>query len=108
MEAVESIVQELAATVQEPPSRYLIPEHERLGGKQLVGAERPEPVPAGIELRGGSRQAWFVRESRESKPWTTGRGAGDVDLFLGVWSGGIRSIVSCASARLTKPLVTER
>ncbi|TVU02332.1 hypothetical protein EJB05_52049 [Eragrostis curvula] len=45
-----SIVQELAATAKEPPSRYLIPEQERLGGQQLVGAEMPEPVP-GIDLR---------------------------------------------------------
>ncbi|GJN29494.1 hypothetical protein PR202_gb17720 [Eleusine coracana subsp. coracana] len=47
---IPSTVQELAATVQEPPSRYLIPEQERLGGQQLVGAEMPEPVPC-IDLR---------------------------------------------------------
>ncbi|TVU02460.1 hypothetical protein EJB05_52048, partial [Eragrostis curvula] len=45
-----SIVQELAATVKEPPSRYLLPEQERLGDQQLVGAEMPEPVPC-IDLR---------------------------------------------------------
>ncbi|XP_062228223.1 protein SRG1-like [Phragmites australis] len=43
-------VQELAATVQEPPSRYLLPEQDRLGGQQLAGAEMPEPVPT-IDLR---------------------------------------------------------
>ncbi|KAL6898050.1 hypothetical protein ACP4OV_006646 [Aristida adscensionis] len=44
-----SIVQELAATVQEPPRRYLIPVQERLTG-QLAGSEMPEPVPT-IDLR---------------------------------------------------------
>ncbi|KAL6606100.1 hypothetical protein ACP70R_041753 [Stipagrostis hirtigluma subsp. patula] len=44
-----SIVQELAATVKEPPRRYLLPEQERLSG-QLAGAEMPEPIPA-IDLR---------------------------------------------------------
>lgn len=44
---IPSTVQELAATMEEPPSRYLIPEQERLdGGQQLVGEEMPEPVPA--------------------------------------------------------------
>lgn len=39
-------MQELAATVQEPPSRYLVPkqEQDRLSD-QLTGAELPEPVP---------------------------------------------------------------
>jgi len=46
---VPSTVQELAANVQEPPSRYLVPEQERLGD-QLAGAEMPEPVPT-IDLR---------------------------------------------------------
>ena len=41
---VPSIVQELAATVHEPPSRYLIPEQDRRDD-QLAGAEMPEPVP---------------------------------------------------------------
>uniref|UniRef100_A0A0A9FYC6 Fe2OG dioxygenase domain-containing protein n=1 Tax=Arundo donax TaxID=35708 RepID=A0A0A9FYC6_ARUDO len=45
-----SIVQELAATVQVPPSRYLLPEQDRLGGQKLAGADMPEPVPA-IDLR---------------------------------------------------------
>uniref|UniRef100_K3Y147 Fe2OG dioxygenase domain-containing protein n=1 Tax=Setaria italica TaxID=4555 RepID=K3Y147_SETIT len=46
-----STVQELAATVQEPPSRYLVPkqEQDRLSD-QLTGAELPEPVPT-IDLR---------------------------------------------------------
>ena len=42
-------MQELAATVQEPPSRYLIPEQDRRDG-QLAGAEMPEPVPT-IDLQ---------------------------------------------------------
>ncbi|OEL22677.1 Protein SRG1 [Dichanthelium oligosanthes] len=46
---VPSSVQELAATVQEPPSRYLVPEQDRLSD-QLAGAEMPEPVPT-IDLR---------------------------------------------------------
>ncbi|PUZ61957.1 hypothetical protein GQ55_4G319800 [Panicum hallii var. hallii] len=44
-----STVQELAANVQEPPSRYLLPEEERLSD-QLAGAEMPEAVPT-IDLR---------------------------------------------------------
>lgn len=43
-------MQEVAVTVPEPPSRYLLPEKERLGGDELVGAEMPEPVP-NIDLR---------------------------------------------------------
>ncbi|KAL6606102.1 hypothetical protein ACP70R_041755 [Stipagrostis hirtigluma subsp. patula] len=39
-----STVQELAATAPEPPSRYLIPEEDRIAGK-LTGAAMPEPVP---------------------------------------------------------------
>ncbi|CAN6208494.1 unnamed protein product [Urochloa humidicola] len=46
---VPSPVQELAATVQEPPSRYLVPEQDPLSD-QLAGAEMPEPVPT-IDLR---------------------------------------------------------
>ena len=46
---VPSTVQELAANVQEPPSRYLVPEQERLSD-HLAGAEMPEPVPT-IDLR---------------------------------------------------------
>jgi hypothetical protein len=46
---VPSLVQELAATVQEPPSRYLIPEQDR-SGDQLAGEEMPEPVPT-IDLQ---------------------------------------------------------
>ena len=42
-------MQEVAATVQEPPSRYLIPEQDR-GGDQLAGAEMPDPVPT-IDLQ---------------------------------------------------------
>jgi hypothetical protein len=43
---VPSLVQELAATVQEPPSRYLIPEQDRRDGQELAGVlEMPEPVP---------------------------------------------------------------
>uniref|UniRef100_A0A0E0PU76 Fe2OG dioxygenase domain-containing protein n=1 Tax=Oryza rufipogon TaxID=4529 RepID=A0A0E0PU76_ORYRU len=37
-----NIVQELAAGVQEPPSRYL---QDLAGGDQLAGAEIPEPIP---------------------------------------------------------------
>uniref|UniRef100_M8BUF7 Protein SRG1 n=1 Tax=Aegilops tauschii TaxID=37682 RepID=M8BUF7_AEGTA len=37
-------VQQLAATVQEPPSRYLLREHEGLDG-HLAGAELPEQIP---------------------------------------------------------------
>nr|CAB3467231.1 unnamed protein product [Digitaria exilis] len=44
-----STVQELAATVQDPPSRYRIPEQDPLSD-QLAGAEMPEPVPT-INLR---------------------------------------------------------
>ncbi|KAF8733020.1 hypothetical protein HU200_015377 [Digitaria exilis] len=39
-----STVQELAAAVEEPPTRYLIPEEDRLGG-HLASAEMPDPVP---------------------------------------------------------------
>ena len=46
---VPSIVQELAATVHEPPSRYLIPEQDRRDD-QLAGAEMPDPVPT-IDLQ---------------------------------------------------------
>jgi hypothetical protein len=48
---VPSIVQELAATVPEPPSRYLrlIPEQDRRAD-QLAGAEMPDPVPT-IDLQ---------------------------------------------------------
>ncbi|XP_066376877.1 codeine O-demethylase-like isoform X2 [Miscanthus floridulus] len=46
---VPSIVQELAATVQEPPSRYLIPEQDRRHD-QLAGVEMPDPVPT-IDLQ---------------------------------------------------------
>ncbi|CAN6164890.1 unnamed protein product [Urochloa humidicola] len=46
---VPSTVQELAATVQELPSRYLVPEQDPLSD-QLAGAEMPEPVPT-IDLR---------------------------------------------------------
>ncbi|CAL5037120.1 unnamed protein product [Urochloa decumbens] len=46
---VPSTVQELAATVQEPPSRYLVPEQDPLSD-QLAGAEMLEPVPT-IDLR---------------------------------------------------------
>ncbi|KAJ1258270.1 hypothetical protein BS78_10G062200 [Paspalum vaginatum] len=42
---VTSLVQELAATVREPPPRYLVPEQDRRGDQQLAGAEMPEPVP---------------------------------------------------------------
>uniref|UniRef100_A0A0D9WMH9 Non-haem dioxygenase N-terminal domain-containing protein n=1 Tax=Leersia perrieri TaxID=77586 RepID=A0A0D9WMH9_9ORYZ len=44
-----NIVQELAAGVQEPPSRYLLREQDLVGG-QLAGAELPEPIPT-IDLR---------------------------------------------------------
>ena len=37
-------VQQLAANVQEPPSRYLLREEEPLGGN-LAGTEMPEPIP---------------------------------------------------------------
>jgi hypothetical protein len=46
---VPSIVQVLAATVQEPPSRYLIPEQDRRHD-QLAGAEMLDPVPT-IDLQ---------------------------------------------------------
>ena len=46
---VPSLVQELAATVQEPPSRYLIPEQDRRHD-QLAGVEMPVPVPT-IDLQ---------------------------------------------------------
>ena len=46
---VPCIVQELAATVQEPPSRYLIPEQDRRHD-QLAGVEMPDPVPT-IDLQ---------------------------------------------------------
>ncbi|XP_044962124.1 codeine O-demethylase-like [Hordeum vulgare subsp. vulgare] len=39
-----SSVQQLAASIQEPPSRYLIREQEPLGGN-LAGTEMPEPIP---------------------------------------------------------------
>ncbi|CAL5036700.1 unnamed protein product [Urochloa decumbens] len=44
-----TIVQELAATVQEPPSRYLLPEQNRPGGL-LACVEMPEVIPT-IDLR---------------------------------------------------------
>lgn len=37
-------VQQLASTVQEPPSRYLLREEEPLG-RNLAGTEMPEPIP---------------------------------------------------------------
>ena len=41
---VPKTVQELAAAVEEPPSRYVRPEQERQAG--LVAAdEMPEPIP---------------------------------------------------------------
>lgn len=40
-----NLVQQLAATVQEPPSRYLLREQEHLGG-HLAGTELPELIPA--------------------------------------------------------------
>ncbi|CAN6179100.1 unnamed protein product, partial [Urochloa humidicola] len=46
---VPSTVHELAATVQELPSRYLVPEQDPLSD-QLAGAEMPEPVPT-IDFR---------------------------------------------------------
>jgi len=46
---VPSTVQELAANVQEPPSRYLVPEQERLSD-HLAGAEMPVLVPT-VDLR---------------------------------------------------------
>jgi len=46
---VPSIVQELAATVHEPPSRYLIPEQDRRDD-QLAGAEMPDPVPTIVSI----------------------------------------------------------
>ncbi|KAE8794476.1 Protein SRG1 [Hordeum vulgare] len=39
-----SSVQQLAASIQEPPSRYLIRQQEPLGGN-LAGTEMPEPIP---------------------------------------------------------------
>ncbi|KAL6898051.1 hypothetical protein ACP4OV_006647 [Aristida adscensionis] len=44
-----SIVHDLAANAPEPPSRYLIPEQDRIAG-QLAGAAMPEPVPT-VDLR---------------------------------------------------------
>jgi len=67
---VPSIVQELAATVHEPPSRYLIPEQDRRDG-QLAGAEMPEPVPT-IDLRrlfasdGADQEATKLRAALQS------------------------------------------
>ncbi|CAD6337484.1 unnamed protein product [Miscanthus lutarioriparius] len=67
---VPSLVQELAATVQEPPSRYLIPEQDRRDG-QLAGAEMPEPVPT-IDLRrlfasdGADQEATKLRAALQS------------------------------------------
>ena len=63
-------MQELAATVQEPPSRYLIPEQDRRDG-QLAGAEMPEPVPT-IDLRrlfasdGADQEATKLRAALQS------------------------------------------
>jgi hypothetical protein len=37
-------VQQLASTMQEPPSRYLLREEEPLG-RNLAGTEMPEPIP---------------------------------------------------------------
>ncbi|XP_044426878.1 codeine O-demethylase isoform X2 [Triticum aestivum] len=50
-------VQQLAATVQEPPSRYLLREHEDLGG-HLAGAELPELIPTiDLDLLSASNDA---------------------------------------------------
>ncbi|KAL6606099.1 hypothetical protein ACP70R_041752 [Stipagrostis hirtigluma subsp. patula] len=68
--SLPTLVQELAAIVQEPPRQYLIPEQERLGG-QLAGAEMPEPIPT-IDLRrlsasdGSDEEAAKLRSALQS------------------------------------------
>ncbi|WVZ82274.1 hypothetical protein U9M48_029557 [Paspalum notatum var. saurae] len=68
---VPSLVQELAATVREPPPRYLVPEQDRRGD-QLAGAEMPEPVPT-VSLRrllasddGAAEEASKLRSALQS------------------------------------------
>jgi hypothetical protein len=39
---IPSIVQELVASVEEPPSQYVLPQQDR---PSVAGSEMPEPIP---------------------------------------------------------------